>query len=269
MLAIITVVYENYTVLKDFLNCLEKQSTKKFHVFLVDLSETKEKISFERLEATVIEERNKGYSFGVNIGIKEAMKNGFSDFCVINNDVIFKEDFIIKALDVKAKHPSSIVAGKIYYAKGFEYHKDRYRQKDLGNIIWYAGGKIDWNHALTPHRGVDEIDRGQFDHPEKIDFANGALMLFDKTVVDTVGLWNENYFLYFEDADFCVRAKRAKIPLWYEPALVIWHKNAQSTGGSGSKLHQKYQRTSRLRFGLTYAPFRTKIHLLKNFILGK
>ena len=133
-------------------------------------------------------------------------------------------------------------------------------------MLWYTGGSIDWAHAITPHRGVDEVDEGQYDVFEKTEFINGCLMLFDQSVISRVGWWDESYFLYFEDADFCVRAQRKNVSLYYDPSIVIWHKVSQSTGGSGSKLHVKYQERNRLRFGLKYAPFWTKLHLVKNYL---
>lgn len=198
--------------------------------------------------------------------MKEAIKQKYDKFCILNNDIFFKNDFIDSAIKSILHHPSSIIGGKIYYAPGYEYHKDRYKHNELGKVIWYAGSNINWQHALTPHRGVDEIGHHQYDKLEETEFVNGALMLFDKSIVDKVGFWDESYFLYFEDADYCVRAKKAGVKLYYDPSLIIWHKNAQSTGGAGSLIHQKYQRAGRLRFGLKYAPLKTKIHLLINYI---
>lgn len=94
-------------------------------------------------------------------------------------------------------------------------------------------------------------------------------MIFDKKVVERVGHWDEDYFLYFEDADFCEKAKRKKIQLYYDPSIILWHKNAQSTGGSGSSLQQKYQLKNRLKFALKYAPLKTKLHLLWNYFSEK
>jgi len=263
-LAIISVVYENYDILDDFVSSLKKQENQSYHLFLVDLSKKKKEIDYT-LPLTVIPSDNKGYAHGINIGLKEALKKGYTYFCVMNNDVYFKQDFIQTVKLSLIKHPSSIIGGKIYYAPGYEFHKNRYKKSDLGNVVWFAGGSVDWNNALTPHRGVDEVDSGQYDVFEKTDFVNGCLMCFDKSIIERVGFWDESYFLYFEDADYSVRAKQKKISLYYDPFLVIWHKNAQSTGGSGSKLHIRLQEKSRLRFGLKYAPIRTKIHLLKNY----
>ncbi|OGK09221.1 hypothetical protein A2767_06780 [Candidatus Roizmanbacteria bacterium RIFCSPHIGHO2_01_FULL_35_10] len=265
-LALINVIYENYTVLGDFLKSLLNQTNKDFYLINIDLSIHRSAINLNKIAGETIYSENKGYAHGVNVGLKKAIKDGYEYFCILNNDIYFKKDFIQNALNSIRKHSTSIIGGKIYYAPGYEYHKDRYKKSDLGKVIWYAGGSVDWNHALTPHSGVDEIDRGQFNTFKKVEFANGALVLFDKSVINKVGFWDESYFLYFEDADFCVRAKKAGVKIYYDPAIVIWHKVSQSTGGSGSNIHQKYQRKNRLKFGLKYAPLRTKLHLIKNYV---
>ncbi len=267
--ALIIVVYQNYSVLKDLFDSLKKQSSNNFYIYIADLSTTREKIETQGLPITVIFGKNKGYSHGINLCLAQAEKDGISLYGVINNDIIVAENFVEELQKSFISHPNSIIGGKIYYAPGFEYHKSRYNKSDLGKVFWYAGGTIDWNNVFIKHRGVDEVDHGQFDKIEKTDFVTGCLLCFDKEVVDKVGYWNEKYFLYFEDADYCEQAKRKGVPVIYNPKLVIWHKNAQSTKGPGSLIHQKYQRKNRLIFGLKYSPFRTKIHLIKNYFLNE
>ncbi len=269
-LALITVVYQNYSILKDFLGSVDKQDTENFSVFVSDLSDIKKPIrtSGFPVRIQILRGPNKGYASGVNLGLHGAIAEGYTQFCVINSDTYFKKDFVQNVQSSLHTHPSSIIAGKIYYAPGYEYHKTRYRKADLGKILWYAGGSVDWDNALTPHRGVDETDTGIYDRFEPVTFVNGCLMCFDKDVIDKTGFWDEKYFLYFEDADFCERAKQNNIPMYYVPNIVIWHKNAQSTGGSGSSIHLRYQKNGRLRFALKFAPLRTKFHVLKNYILS-
>ena len=264
-LAVITVAYENYSILKDFFASLNSQTDPLFSVFIADLSRNKNPVILPSF-ASIQEGPNKGYAYGVNMGVKKALGEGYEFFCVVNSDTVLTPDFIENVKASLNKNKSSIIGGKIYYAKGYEYHKGTYKNEELGHVLWYAGGTVDWNHALTPHRGVDVVDAGQYDTFGKTGFVNGCLMGFDRSVVERVGLWDESYFLYFEDADYCERAKRRGIALYYDPAIVIYHKNAQSTGGSGSKMHRSYQRKSRLKFGLKYAPLKTKLHLLSNFI---
>lgn len=265
-IAIITVLYNNYTILDNFINSLRLQSDKNFHLYIADASLNKKNINFSDIKPAVIPVENKGYAHGVNEGLKQAVNDGFKYFCVINTDVYFQKEFVSELRKEFKTRPSSIFGGKIYYASGYEYHKNRYSKKDLGHVLWYAGGKNNWNHATTSHRGVDNLDIGQFDKDEKTDFISGCLMCFDSSVLNTNGFWDEQYFLYYEDADYCERAKKNNISLWYIPKIQIWHKNAQSTDGSGSVLHERFQKTSHLRFALKYAPLKTKIHVLKNFI---
>jgi len=268
-LAIITPVYQNYDVLQDFFASLEKQTNKKFHIFLIDLSDNKKPIVNKKLNISIITEENLGYAYGVNVGIAAAIKSGFEMFCVMNNDTYVKQDFVTKVIRSIEENPSSLIGGKIYYAPGFEYHKARYKKNDLGKVFWYAGGVMDWKNVFSTHRGVDIVDNGQFDTVEETEFITGCLISFDKSVWNLVGPWNESYFLYFEDADYCERSRRNGLKLLYDPNIVLWHKVSQSTGGSGSVLHQKYQEKNRLIFGLKYAPWRTKFHLIKNYLLGR
>jgi len=262
-LAIITVVYKNYTVLEEYFASLEKQGDNNFKLFIIDNTEKPEDINLPPY-ASVVHTKNKGYSAAVNIGLTEAIKNNLSLFTITNSDIIFDKNFVKHALVAFEKHPRSLVGGKIYYAKGFEYHKGRYSKNELGRVLWYAGGHISWEHALTPHRGVDLVDAGQFDQEIKTGFINGCLMLFDKDVYDLVGPWDESYFMYFEDSDYCVSAMRLGVELWFDPTLVVWHKNSQSTGGAGSDFHAKYLKKNQLKFGLKYAPLSTILHLVKN-----
>ena len=266
-LAIITPTI-NPPVLVDFLKSVEKQRDKNFHVFIVDITGTGTTQHLNSPRITLIKEKNKGYSYSVNKGLERAVSQGFTKFCVINDDTFFEDDFVEKALSSLGRHPGSLLGGKIYYAAGYEYHKEKYNAGDKGRVIWYAGGTFDWDHVLSNHVGVDEVDSGQFESERETAFITGALMLFDKNALDRVGFWDESYFLYFEDADYCIRATNAGIKLYYDPSVVIWHKVSQSTEGSGSELHVRYQTKNRLKFGLKYAPVRTKIHLLKNFFLG-
>lgn len=261
-------MYRNYTILNGFFASFEKQTDKNFRIYVADLSDEKKDYPYPPF-ATLIPGDNKGYAHGVNIDIKKAVADKAAQFAVINNDVEVAPDFVAATKKSIIDHPASLIGGKIYYGAGYEYHQDRYAKADLGHVIWYAGGICDWKNAVTMHRGVDEVDKGQFDKLEPTEFITGCLTCFDAGVIDKIGLWDESYFMYYEDADYCERAKRHGVPLFYDPSIVIWHKNAASTGGSGSSLHTKYQRKNHVIFGLRYAPLRTKIHLVKNFLVDR
>jgi len=269
MIGVITVNYNQYQLTREFLDSLATvKNANDLSVYIADVSTKKEifKIDKYPMKVIVISLPNNGYAFGINEGTKYFILKGFDKFCAINNDILFDKNFAIEAENGFKK--IDIFGGKIYYAPGYEYHK-KYQKKDFGKVLWYAGGIVDWKNVYISHRGVDEVDNKQFEKLEETDFITGCMLFFSKKVVDQIGFWDKKYFLYFEDFDFCERAKIARFKLFYNPKIIIWHKNAQSTGGSGSLLHQKYQRKNRLIFGLKYAPFRTKLNLIKNYLMQR
>ncbi|MEI6532692.1 MAG: glycosyltransferase family 2 protein [Candidatus Roizmanbacteria bacterium] len=266
-LAIIVTVYNNYAVLEDFFSTLSKQTNINFHIFISDASPQKQKIE-TNLPFSLYSIENKGYSHGVNEGIREARIKGYEKFCIVNNDILFDIHFVENMINSINIHPTSLIGGKIFYAPQYEYHKGSYKNVEQGHIIWYAGGTIDWNHVTTHHIGVDLLDSEKYSQGQSTEFITGCLMGYDINVFNKVGEWDESYFLYYEDTDYSVRAKKQGVSLIYDPSIVIWHKNAQSTDGSGSLIHQKYQKQNRFRFGMKYAPLKTKLHLIKNYLLN-
>ncbi len=204
---------------------------------------------------------NLGYVGGNNYGIDYALKNNFDYILLINNDVIVDPDFLKNLL--KHSQDYQILGPKIYFAPGFEFHHHRYSKKDRGRVIWSAGGQIDWDNVFGSHIGVDQVDTGQFDEiNSQVDFLTGCCLLVKASVFKKIGLLDEKYFMYLEDADFCQQAKQAGFSLAYIPNSKIWHINAGSSG-SGGDLHNYFLSRNRLLFGFRYASFRTKLALIK------
>lgn len=212
-------------------------------------------------------EQNQGFTGGNNTGIKFALQNGASHVLILNNDTILEKNLIKELLlGLEKNNNAGIIVPKIYFAKGHEFHKERYKESELGRVFWYAGGFLDWKNILGTHRGVDEVDIGQYENEEKVDFATGCCMLIPKNVIERVGMFGSDYFLYFEDIDLSIRVLKCGYDIWYMPKAILWHINAGSTGGSGSSLHDYFITRNRLLFGMKYAPIRSKIALLRESI---
>jgi len=268
----LTAVVLNFNGLKDTIECI--RSLKKCHsgpyklnIVVVDNgSDDKNVASLSQVnDITLIRNnRNLGYSGGNNVGIKYALGKNSDLIILLNNDIIVDQN-LLQYL-AKASRGGDLIAPKIYFEKGFEFHKDLYKKEDLGKVIWYAGGKIDWQNIGGIHIGVDEVDRGQFSKGLETDFATGACMLVKSEVFKKIGYFDEKYFLYLEDLDFCVRAKKAGFKIVFEPKAIAWHKNAASAGGSGSSLQDYYITRNRLLFAFKFARFRTKIAVLKQVL---
>lgn len=268
----IATIILNFNGLKDTLDCLKSlvkinQNNFDHQVFLVDFSKDKseaDKIAIKFPSIQIIRKKdNLGFAKGNNIGIRKALKWGANYILLLNNDTLVSLDFSSKLFNYLEKNPQvGAVSPKIYFAKGFEYHKNKYKNSNLGKVIWYAGGKIDWNNIYGSHIGVDQVDTGQFGKISETDFFSGACVLIKANILDIIGLFNPKLFLYWEDADLSIRIKKAGFKIMYFPNSHIWHKNAGSSS-VGSDLHDYFLNRNRLWFGFKYATTKTKLALLR------
>jgi GT2 family glycosyltransferase len=198
----------------------------------------------------------------------------------INNDTRVTKGMVRQLVTrFQTTQDAGFIVPKIYFEKGHEFHAESYSKAQTGHVIWYAGGDIDWDNLILSHRGVDEVDRGQFDglssmnpffsivhdaYDERdVEFATGCCFLTTPSIWQKLKGFDPAYFLYYEDADLSIRLqKKLNKRIVVEPKAMLYHQNAGSTKGSGSSIHQYYQTRNRLRFGLQYASRRTKLALL-------
>lgn len=268
----IAIVVINYRGLENTLDCLDSLRQIEVGESVAEIVVVENGSTDGSLEALsglkdihlVTSFENLGFSGGANLGINYALKRNCDYIIILNNDTVVDKLAVQKLAG--ASRAGDIISPKIYFAPGFEFHKTRYKKDQLGKVIWYAGGKIDWDNIIGTHVGVDEVDNGQFNRRRQIDLATGACMLVKRQVFEKIGLFDEKYFLYLEDMDFCVRALKANFKILFEPKSIIWHKNAGSTGGSGSRLQDYYITRNRLLFAAKYAKIRTKFAVLKQII---
>ena len=266
------VIILNYNGWKDIEECLAsvgKLRTENLELRTIKVDNGSERIPMldrdDGLNLKIIRnQQNLGFAEGNNVGIRYALENGADYILLLNNDTLVEKKLIKELVDLMGKDQAvGIVSPKIYFAPGYEFHKDRYRKEELGKVFWYAGGLMDWRNLIGSHRGVDEVDHGQYDIKQETEFATGCAILVKKEVFEKIGFLDEHYYLYYEDNDFCQRAKKAGYKIFYSPGATVWHKNAGSSGGSGSTLQDYYTTRNRLLFGFKYAPLRTKLALIK------
>ncbi len=215
--------------------------------------------------------RNLGFTGGSNVGITYALEHGADFVWLLNNDT-YVDSRVLDNIKAFADPKVGIVGSKIYFAPGHEFHLKRYKETEQGRVFWYAGGLIDWRNMYASHRGVDEVDRGQYDTEEDTPFVTGCSMMIRKSVFNYIGMLDDRYYLYLEDLDFCLRAKKAGFTLRFVPSSVLWHVNAGSTSRPGNPLQQYYITRNRLLIGRLYASGRTRFALtreaLRFFLFG-
>ncbi len=269
----VTIVILHYLGKKFTVACLDSLGRLKLNklaleVFVVNNNpkESMEDLKKKFPEFIFLETgKNLGYAGGNNFGIKKALGNNPDYVLLLNNDTTVEKDFLVESVRVANGEKVGIVGPKIYFAPGYEYHKNRYRPEERGKVFWYAGGEFDWGNILCSHRGVDEVDKGQYEKNEETNFVTGCAMLIKRQVFKKIGLLDERYFLYLEDVEFCQRAKEAGFKIIYSPKAKVWHFNAGSSR-VGSFLHDYFITRNRLLFGMKYASWRAKFNLIKESI---
>jgi hypothetical protein len=261
------VVLVNYKGWADTVVCINsiKKCKDAPHIIVVDNgspndSVKKLKQAFPNLDL-IASPTNLGFSAGNNLGIKRALRRGAQVVYILNNDTEVDPNLFFRAYRyVSGKN--RIAGGKIYYAQGYEFHPE---QKGKGNVLWYAGGHFDWSSVIAHHLGVDEIDHGQYDVIKPVDFITGCFIAVPRQVFSHIGLLDEPFFLYLEDADFCLHAQRAGIEVMYNPKLIVYHRNSSSTV-AGSPLVDYYTTRNRFFIGRRYGTLRLRLALLREAI---
>lgn len=270
----VSIVILNWNGKKDTMECLKSLRKLdcvnfKLQIVIVDngsddgsVRDFKKVSGFDDLK--IIENKsNIGFAGGNNVGIKIAIENGADFVMLLNNDTVVKEDLVEKLLEGANRHKDTgILTPKIYFYPGFEYHKDRYTKTEIGRVIWYAGGVIDWDNIYASNYGVDDTDIGQYSKELEYDFATGACMFVRREVFEKIGLFDERYFLYLEDTEFSQRASQKGWKVIFIPDAIVWHKVSQSSV-IGGNLNDYFITRNRLLFGTNYAKNKTKIALLR------
>ncbi len=253
----VAVVILNYKLRDLVLNCIKsvEQSTYKNKITIVVDNNSNDGLS-EKLQVSkdlifIQNKENSGYTGGNNLGIKEALKQNADYVLILNPDTTVDENAIEILIQKSQKLAAQIVCPKIYFSDS--------------NKIWFAGGVLDLNNVLGSNRGVNEEDKGQFNKDEEMELVTGACMMVQKDVFAKIGLFDERYFLYYEDTDFCFRARKKGFKIMYIPEAVVYHKNAQATE-LGSPLQDYFITRNRMLFASKFLSLRTKFALIREAI---
>jgi GT2 family glycosyltransferase len=272
--SIITVHYNGEEDTKRCLLSLKKIDIKDLDVSVTVLDNgSKEPLEIPHSQlppqTTILRsDSNLGFTSGNNLAIRHALEHKDPDYILLlNNDTIVQPDFLQNLVTCAQSNDNvGLVTPLIYFAADHEFHKGSYSKDQKGKVIWYVGGSVDWKNLDAFHRGVDEVDRGQFRSVQDVDFATGCCALIPRKVLDQVGMFDARYFLYLEDVDLSVRIHETGYRLLICPESHIWHVNAGSSGGAGSTISQYYQTRNRFFFFLKYGSWKIKLTVIRFFL---
>jgi GT2 family glycosyltransferase len=180
---------------------------------------------------------NYGFAEGNNIGIRFVVNTLNTNYILLlNNDTVVDQDFLKEMVNIgESSTDIGIIGPKIYY----------YDEK---NIIWCIGGKIDWKFARGLQIGINEVDNGQYNEIKEFEYVSGSAFLIKREVVDRIGLMDKQFFLYFEESDWALRASQKEYRIVYAPKAEVWHRVSKSGGGITKPLGLYYITRNRWLF---------------------
>ncbi len=246
----IFVILLNYNGEKDTLECLAslgKITYKNYAIIVVDNGSRNGREFLKRVNKkfpeviTIPLAINTGFSGGNNMGIRYALAHSADYILLLNNDTTVATDFLTHLINAtELDKRIGIVGAKIYFSgtKKIWYNG--------GIFSWFGGGKhIDYN-KLDNHPNEESI--------KKTDYVTGCTLLIKREVIEKIGLLEEAFFLYYEDVDLCLRARKAGYRLVVAQGSHVWHKISQTTKKLGEPCIQYYHFRNALLLSKRNAP---------------
>lgn len=252
----VMIVVLNWNRLADTVACLESLSCLDYparQIVVVDNGSDDGSVEAirERFPAVALieNEENLGYAAGNNKGVAYALQAGVNFILILNNDTLVDPEMLAHLIAVAEANPQvGAVGPKIYY------HAQPGR-------IWFAGGAINWQGMFTANVGMDEEDRGQFEEVKPVDFLPGCALLIKRAAWEDIGPFDSRFFMYWEETDWCARARQAGYDLLFVPQARMWHK-VSPVDQSESPRILYYMTRNRFLFLHKNLPFPRKVIVL-------
>ncbi|MFQ5856006.1 MAG: glycosyltransferase family 2 protein, partial [Anaerolineae bacterium] len=241
----VTAITLNWNRREDTLACLaslQVVSYRNLDVVLVDNGSTDGTVEAVRRQFPEVEilenTSNLGYAAGCNRALRRFL-SGESDYVLLlNNDTVVAPDMVDRLVETALTYPDVGMLGPTVW-----YYDDPGR-------LWSAGQRC---RPITLSGQPPHVDP-QVETPYEVDYLFGCGLLLKRQLLEDVGLFDERFFMYYEDQDLCLRARRHGHRLMVVPAAKMWHKVSASTGGSGTPLNKYHLARSSVLFYAKHTP---------------
>lgn len=236
--AVSTIVL-NWNGLADTRECLESLRHIDYspnRIVVVDNGSAADEASaleqeFSGFVEVVRNPENLGFAGGMNVGMRQALEAGAEYVLLLNNDVTVDRGLLAAMVAAARRHPDLGAASpKAYF-------------RDRPDIIYSTGGCVNLWTGTARQIGRDQADHGQFESEAVRDYADGLCMLIPASAIETVGLLDEEYFTYWEETDWCLRAREKGLRCYYVPEARVWHRAARSLTPT-DEYHYHYERNA-------------------------
>jgi GT2 family glycosyltransferase len=246
----------NWNNIEDTLECLESVLQSDYPaltVWLVDNGSDEdptELVARRYPSVRVLRlDTNNGYGGGNNIALQRALAEDATFVLLLNNDVVVAPDMVRRLVDALETNPDiGMATPRVFFY-------------DRRHEVYWDGGTIDWSRGDVAHESRGLPTRDGLILSEWLD---GTSLFVRASVVRQVGLFDDRYFLYYEDAEWSTRARRAGWLIAVVPNASCWHKVSRSTGGTmNPRVSYYYTRNRYLYFTSNQLPLSRRLPLIR------
>lgn len=164
---------------------------------------------------------NLGFTGGNNVGMQHALERGAEYIILLNNDTVVDPGFAREMLNVARSDDSiGFVSPKIYFL-------------DPPDVLWFAGARFSTRTGYGRMVGYREKDCRRYDEVREIDRPCGCAMLVSRRLCEEVGLMNSGIFLYVDEIEWMLRARKRGFKAYFAPDAKVWHKVSATVGKDG------------------------------------
>lgn len=240
MVSIVIVNYNTAKFIKTCIQSIEMHAPKDTEVVVVDNNSTDGSVKeIQKLKIKIIRNKeNLGYAKAVNQGI-EAARGDY--IFVLNPDAKLREGAVDVLLKFTQAHKDAGVVGPRLLNPDGSIQASCYHEQTIFNAVkeYFLGIK-----------GVFEKYAPSGNGPTQVDAVVGAAMFIPRRIIERVGNFNENYFMYFEDLDFCRKVRDAGFTVYYLPFAQVMHEHGGVTRTVGEKAREWLVQSSKIYHGI-------------------
>jgi len=200
------IVIVNFNNKRDILRCLYSLRYERAEIIVVDnksSDDSIEAIKSKFKQVKILEnEKNIGFAAASNKGIEYALRKKADYVLLLNPDTIVEKNFLSSLLKKKADIISPVI-----------------KFKRQGEWVYDFGGRVNFLIGRTTHLEKSVLSK----RTNLVDYVSGCCMLIKKEVFEKMGFLDERYFMFFEDVDFCLRAKKSDFKIKVDSSVTIFH----------------------------------------------
>lgn len=231
----IAIVIVNYNSLANVKLLIEqlfryKKSNYEYTIFVVNNEKTKlytsQFLKNDKIISIINNYKNLGYSKAINRGIRLALSHNFRYILLINPDVRMNSDFVSPLIHLIKQHKNAGICAPILTNKNKLVTLDLEYSKLTGRVFHKFQN---FEYKISP---------------KAVNIVSGCCMLVKSEVFHKIGLFDERFFLYYEDCDFCLRVRKAGYQIFIQPKAQIYHLISQSIGSDSWNKIYHIQRSS-------------------------